>query len=328
MIPNTMLALVDKLAEDGRVTGEEALQVRRAVFPDGTVTRGEAEALFILNERVSGDDVAWNACFVEAIGDHLTLATEPQGHVSDEGAAWLESRIARDGVLEGPTELDLVLKLLERADSVPARLQELARSYVTRAVLTGKGYEGRDIALVPGQIGDAELAMIKNVLYASGGAGDLSVTREEAEWLFDLDAATEGRAHVSGWRDVFVSAIMNHLFAAGPSALMDRGDMLRRQSWLRERGKAGGLSWFLKGALQGLRRGDAEFAREKDFDYTAANEHHRNRIVETMVADALTTPEAAWLVTRIRADGRRTANEQALADAVNAAKNADVLKSA
>jgi hypothetical protein len=327
MIPNVMMALVEKLAADGRISADEALDVRRAIFPDGSVSRQEAEALFALNERVGGDDPAWNDCFVEAISDHL-LADEPKDHVTDEGAAWLESRIARDAVLEGPTELHLVLKLLERANSVPARLQELARSYVTRAVLTGEGYEGRDVALVPGQIGDAELAMIKNVLYASGGAGDLSVTREEAEWLFDLDAATEGRAHVTGWRDVFVSAIMNHLFAAGPSALLDRSEMLRRQSWLRERGKTGGLSWFLNGALKGLRKGDAEFAREKDFDYTAANEHHRSRIVETMVADALTTPEAAWLVTRIRADGRRTANENALVEAVKAAKGEDVLKSA
>ena len=328
MIPNTMLALIDKLAEDGRISAEEALQVRRAVFPDGVVSRGEAEALFALNERVSDDDAAWNACFVEAIGDHLVLATEPQGHVTDEGAAWLESRIARDGVLEGPTELDLVLKLLERADSVPARLQELARNYVTRAVLTGEGYEGRDVALVPGQIGETELAMIKRVLYAAGGAGDLAVTREEAEWLFDLDAATEGRAHVTGWRDVFVAAIMNHLFAAGPSALLARGEMLRRQSWLKERGKTGGLTWFINGAIEGLRRGDAELRRDVDYGYVKATEHNEQRKIETKVADALTTSEAAWLVTRIRADGRRTANEQALVDEVNAARNAMLLKSA
>jgi hypothetical protein len=328
MIPNVMLALVDQLAADGRVSAEEALQVRRAVFPDGTVSRGEAEALFHLNERVVGDDPAWNACFIEAIGDHLTLATEPTGHITDEGAAWLESRITRDGVLEGPTELELLLKVLERADSAPARLHVLARDYVSRAVLSGEGYEGRDIALVPGQIGDAELAMIKRTLYACAGAGDLAVTREEAEWLFDLDAATEGRAHVSGWRDVFVSAVMNCLFAAGPSAMLERGEMLRRQSWLRERGATGGLTWFIKNAVEGLRRGDGEFTRDIDFGYVAANEHHERRKVETTLADALTTPEAAWLVTRIRADGRRTANEQALLDAVKAAKGDEKLKSA
>ena len=93
MIPNTMLALIEKLAADGRVTAEEALNVRRAVFPDGAVSRGEAEALFALNERIGGDDPAWDACFVEAVSDHLMLSHDLQGHVTDEGAAWLDARI-------------------------------------------------------------------------------------------------------------------------------------------------------------------------------------------------------------------------------------------
>lgn len=324
MIPNVMLALVDKLAADGRVSAEEALDVRRAVFPDGTVSRGEAEALFHLNERVGGDDPAWNACFIEAIVDHLTLAVDVPGHVTDEGAAWLESRIGRDGVLEGPTELELLLKLLERAESCPARLQELSRHYVSTAVLSGEGYEGRDPALVPGQIGETELTMIKRVLYASAGAGNIAVTREEAEWLFELDAATEGRAHVAGWRDVFVAAVMNNLFAAGPSALLERGEMVRRATWLQTH-KSGGVGAFLSRALQGIRSGDGELVDERK---TFAEEHFERRHVEATFAEALTTPEAAWLVTRIRADGRRTANEQALVEAVNAAKNVDLLKSA
>jgi hypothetical protein len=327
MIPNVMLALVDKLAADGRVSAEEALQVRRAVFPDGTVSRGEAEALFHLNERVVGDDPAWNACFIEAIGDHLTLAAEPTGHITDEGAAWLESRITRDGVLEGPTELELLLKVLERADSAPARLHVLARDYVSRAVLSGEGYEGRDIALVPGQIGDAELAMIKRTLYACAGAGDLAVTREEAEWLFELDAATEGRAHVAGWRDLFVSAVMNHLFAAGPSALLERGGMLRRASWLNSPEKGGGIGGFMARAFEGGWKSYVERVRQPNA-HDAATAQVEQRQVEAQLADALTTPEAAWLVTRIRADGRRTANEQALLDAVKAAKGDEKLKSA
>ena len=127
MIPNVMMTLIEKLAADGRISAEEAVDVRRAVFPDGAVSRSEAEALFVINERVGDDDPAWNVCFVEALRDHLLFAEEPMGHVTDEGAAWLESRIGRDGVVERATELELLLKLLETAESCPARLQELAR---------------------------------------------------------------------------------------------------------------------------------------------------------------------------------------------------------
>jgi hypothetical protein len=325
MIPNVMMALVEKLAADGRISAEEALDVRRAIFPDGAVSRQEAEALFALNERVGGDDPAWNACFVEAISDHLLLAQEPKGHVTDEGAAWLESRIGRDCVLEGPTELQLLLNLLEKAESCPARLSELARVYVGNAVLSGKGSEGRDPALVPGQIGENELKLISRVLFAAAGAGNVFVTRDEAEWLFDLDAATEGRAHVAGWRDLFVSALMNHLFAAGPSGLLDRDAMLGRAEWLKT--GSGGLGAFFGRIFAGGREGylnNVEQPNARD----AMDTHMQKRDGQARVAEALETSEAAWLVTRIRADGRRTANEQALVEAVRAAKGEDALKSA
>jgi hypothetical protein len=325
MIPNVMMALVEKLAADGRISAEEALDVRRAIFPDGAVSRQEAEALFALNERVGGDDPAWNACFVEAISDHLLLAQEPKGHVTDEGAAWLESRIGRDCVLEGPTELQLLLNLLEKAESCPARLSELARVYVGNAVLSGKGYEGRDPALLPGQIGEHELKLISRVLFAAAGAGNVFVTRDEAEWLFDLDAATEGRAHVAGWRDLFVSALMNHLFAAGPSGPLDRDAMLGRAEWLKA--GSGGLGAFFGRIFAGGREGYLNNVDQPNA-HDAMNTHMQKRDGQARVAEALETSEAAWLVTRIRADGRRTANEQALVEAVRAAKGEDALKSA
>jgi hypothetical protein len=325
MIPNVMMALIEKLAADGRISADEALDVRRAIFPDGAVSRPEAEALYLLNERVGGDDPSWNACFVEAICDHLLLADAPQGHVSDEGAAWLESRIGRDAVLEGPTELALLLTLLDKAESCPARLSELARQYVGHAVLSGKGYEGRDVALVPGQIGETELKMISRVLYASAGAGNVHVTREEAEWLFELDAATEGRAHVAGWRDLFVSALMNHLFAAGPSGLLDRDAMLGRAEWLKA--GTGGLGAFFGRIFAGGRQGYVDNV-DQPSPSEAMDSHNQKREGDARVAEALDASEAAWLVTRIRADGRRTANEQALVEAVRAAKGEDTLKSA
>ncbi len=325
MIPNVMMALIEKLAADGRISAEEALDVRRAIFPDCAVSRQEAEALFLLNERVGGDDPAWNACFVEAICDHLLLADAPQGHITDEGAAWLESRVRRDAVLEGPTEVELLLTLLEKAESAPARLSELARLYVGHAVLSGAGYEGRDPALVPGQIGESELKLIRRVLYAAAGAGNVFITREEAEWLFELDAATEGRAHVAGWRDLFVSALMNHLFAAGPTGLLDRDAMLGRAQWLNA--GTGGLGSFFGRIFSGGREGYVEKVDQPNAQDAMAT-HLQKREGQARVAEALDMSEAAWLVTRIRADGRRTANEQALVEAVRAAKGEDALKSA
>jgi hypothetical protein len=325
MIPNVMQLLIEKLAADGRVSESEVLEMRRAIFPDGVVSRQEAEILFQLNERVSNDDPAWNACFVEAICDHLLQTGEPRGHVSEDGAAWLEGRIRRDGVIEGLTEVALVIEILEIAESCPTRLHELARTCVTTAILEGKGYEGRDPALAPGQIGEMELSMIRRVLFAAAGAGAIAVTREEAEWLFELDAATEGRIHVPGWRDLFVSAVMNHLFAVGPSRLLDRDAMMHRAAWLQS--GTGGLGSFFARVVDGGAKGMRDHIDVPD-PVTGQEMYVRRREVEGQVAEALDATEAAWLVTRIRADGRRTANEQALMDAVKSAKGDDALKSA
>ncbi len=79
--------------------------------------------------------------------------------------------------------------------------------------------------------------------------GASPLTRDEAEWLFDLDTAAKGYAHVTGWRDLFVSAIMNHLFAAGPSDRLERGAMLRRTAWLKAPEQ--GIGAFFARAFEG-----------------------------------------------------------------------------
>jgi len=225
-----------------------------------------------------------DACFVEAIGDHLTLGHDLPGHVTDEGAAWLESRITRDGVIERATELELLLKLLERADSCPPRLHELARDFVSRAVLSGKGYEGRDPALVPGQIGATELELIRRTLFAASGAGDLSVTRDEAEW--PVRARRGGRRLCPRHRMARSVRISDHepSFAAGPSDLLERGAMLRRTAWLKAPEQ--GIGAFFARAFEGgfdsymakVRQQQPILAQENDFE---------RQQVEAQLADAL-----------------------------------------
>ena len=322
MISPVLQTFIEKLAADGCVSQAEVLEVRRLVYADGQVSRAEADLLFTLNERVANDDPAWGDMFAEAVCDHLTQTGEPEGHVTEEAASWLERAIGHDAVLERETELAVVLKVLERAQSVPQRLADFARALVSRAVLTGEGYVGRDDKLVPGQIGDVELALIKRALYACGGAGDVFVTRAEAEWLFDLDAATEGRAHCAGWRDVFVNALMNHLFAAGPSDMLGRAAMIDRAKWMN--GKSAGVAGFYGRLFKGKFAANLMQANEWD----GAQKHANERALRGDMAQALDVGEAAWLVTRINDDKRKTENERALIAAVKAAKGEDALKSA
>ena len=138
MISPVLQTFIEKLAADGCVSQAEVLEVRRLVYADGQVSRAEADLLFTLNERVANDDPAWGDMFAEAVCDHLTQTGEPEGHVTEEAASWLERAIGHDAVLERETELAVVLKVLERAQSVPQRLADFAR--VAPVIFAGVGH--------------------------------------------------------------------------------------------------------------------------------------------------------------------------------------------
>lgn len=318
MIPAAMLSLIDELAADGRISASEVIDVRRVIFPDGAVTRMEAEFLFHLNERIDGENAEWDACFAEAVCDHLLLSTEPQGHVSNEGGDWLDARIREDGLLKRRTELEVLLKLVERAESCPPSLILLTRESVAKSIVEAGG-----------RIGEAEVALIRRMLFAAAGDGATSITHDEAEWLFQLDAATQGLEHSPAWRDLFVKANLNHLFVARPSALLDRDAMMRRAA--PHKPGALGLQSILRQTFEGVADGGLEgyAARVRQNDaYAEMFAHVDAREAEAEAADALDDAESEWIVTRVAADGHRSGNEQALIDAIKAAKGDDALKTA
>jgi len=283
--------LADQLAADGAVSAEEALEVRKAVFPDGVVSREEAEMLVALAARVANTDEAWTHAFVEAISDHVLQAGAYPGHVDEATTSWLVTRLGQDGPRE--TEVAAVLKILERAESAPDYLSTFARSRIS-ALLAGH------------PVGPAEVDLVRRCLFASAGSGRIAVTEAEARWLFALDAESDGRGNDPAWRDVFVKGVLNYLMARQAPALLEAKDMMARQAWLEAPtpgvvGIFGGM--FKSGWKDKVRSPDEVDGWEGH--YVVAND-----AAET---DAkLTLAEAAWAVGMTREDGKLTANEKAL----------------
>lgn len=288
-----MQNLVDRLAADGRVTADEALQLRQAVFPDGVVSREEAEALIALDARVASHDAAWAAAFVEGVADYAMRAG---GHVDAETADWLIAAFGPEGARE--TELEAVLKVLERAESAPETLSAFARA--------------RLVALMADRpMGDAETALVRRCLYAAAGSGATAVTEAEARWLFALDAQTDGRANDPAWGDLFVKALLNHLMGKRAPALLEAKGMMARQAWLNASTKVSPLSFLMRGfgnvmdGVDALKRGDPGAAAR-------IAEYYKNEIVHADVAARLTLEESAWALGMTQDDGKQTANEAAL----------------
>jgi hypothetical protein len=316
MIPAPLLVLIETMAADGRVSAEEAARIRAGVFPDAIVSRAEADALFLLNERVAGDDPAWEAAFAEAIADHMIESSALRGHVSDEAATWLQSQMTRDGRIERATELAALLKTIELAESAPPSLAERARVHVRAVIMDRRGVDGADPNRVAGQIGAAEAELVRRVLYACAGAGGAAVSRQEADWLFALDAETLGYAHDPAWQDVFVKAILNHLFAAETSQLLAREPMMRRAAWLAAKTPAEPLAFFGRAFEGGIDRYLRRIFQPGEVHGFEA--HYARRNADRDAAAQFDLAEATWLTLRVRHDGRRSPNELALLAAIEA----------
>jgi hypothetical protein len=286
--------LTDQLSADGAISADEALQLRRAVFPDGVVSRDEAEALISLAARVANNDDAWTHAFVEAITDHVLQSGAYPGHVDEATASWLTTRLGKEGPRE--TEVEAVLKVLERAESAPEYLSAFARERIS-ALLAGK------------PVGAAETELVRRCLYASSGAGRTSVTEAEARWMFALDADSDGRANDPAWGDLFVKAVLCHLMGRRAPDVLEANAMLARQAWLNAPtpGVVASLASIFKGGLKGYKARIHEGATVDRLEgrYAVAND-------DAEMDAGLTLSEIAWTVGMTKEDGKRTANEEAL----------------
>src|SRR5688572_15101514 len=125
---------VAEVKVSGRVTAEHVRALRAALYGEGTAQPAEVEQLFAIDEVAADHDPAWAELFTEALTDLLVEQMEPHGYVSEANAEWLMARIAQDGAVKTDTELELLVKVLEKARTSPDRLAAFALNQVKKAV--------------------------------------------------------------------------------------------------------------------------------------------------------------------------------------------------
>lgn len=123
--------LKTSILEDGVVDADEVAQLRQAIFEDGTVDREEANVLFDINDKVSGKENApeWTSFFVEAVSAHVLADDKTPNVIDDEEAAYLQSKIEGDGMVDN-AEKALLQNLKEKAQgTIPTALQALITAH-------------------------------------------------------------------------------------------------------------------------------------------------------------------------------------------------------
>ncbi|MDZ7822945.1 MAG: hypothetical protein U5K75_02165 [Ahrensia sp.] len=159
-------------------------------------------------------------------------AEAPKGYISDENARWLIRAISADGVVDSESELEILLRSMEKATSMPASLSAFALNQVKVVVTEGSGPLANGRVAQKGVVTADDVIMLRRVLYASSGCSGLGISRPEAEVLFDInDQTAEAQNHPS-WTDLFSKAIAFSLMAAVSNFGVNRSEALRREEWL------------------------------------------------------------------------------------------------
>ncbi|MFN1208718.1 hypothetical protein ACKXGD_17395, partial [Enterococcus lactis] len=85
-------------------------------------------------------------------------------------------RMDRDGRLDSPAQLELLIHLFERMDSVPDRMKAYALVQIERAVVFGPGpTRGAGDATSAGRITPEECTAIRRLIFAPSSGGPARV---------------------------------------------------------------------------------------------------------------------------------------------------------
>ncbi|CDX52432.1 conserved hypothetical protein [Mesorhizobium plurifarium] len=306
-----MSAPVAGLTSKNKITAEDVTMLRREVFADGVVSRGEAEALFALDQTARDKCGEWAPFFVEAVTDYIVHQEKPEGYISEQNADWLVRTVSRDGMVDSRTELELLVHVLEEAKSSPDQLSAYALEQVGHAVIDGKGPMMHGGSLVPGHIAKAEVDLLRRILYAYGGDGNIAISKAEAEVLFKINDRTAAADNDPSWNDLFVKAIANHVMCATGYEPPTREVALRHETFLDESSPA--LGGFFSRMVSGGFAAILE-AYHSPGDIEAEWEA-RNRAAEALArrAETIDASEAEWLAERVGGGQRPLRdNERAL----------------
>jgi hypothetical protein len=300
---------VPEIKARGSIKDADVLKLRRSYYEDGSISAEEAETILALNDACPIQDPAWADCFIETLTDYIVDQAEPQGYLTAENADWLIRRLAKDGQIGSKTELDLLLNVLDKARWVPQSLVRFALDQVRDAIVDNAGPLRAGKAHGTPSVGEADVDLLRRVLYSFGGDGNIAVTQAEAEVLFEIDAATAAADNHPSWSDLFVKAIANCVLGACGYAAPPRAVALARDAWLERRGELS-IDEVLAGMSGGRKNLFGGYRQQSGEEQAIARLTQQK--IEIITRESITPAEVGWLVEQIGRDGTLTANERSL----------------
>ena len=295
MTQPTDAALFDEIAAKRFVSAQDVLEMRRAVYPDGGVCQGEIERLFALAAKVEAGDPAWKSFFDEACADRFLNEEQPRGHVTDAEYEVLKGLVERSG---GPSrfEIEAFVTLVTKAKTTPPEMTAWLGEQLVSLVAKKP---------TP-QVSAEDAALFKRFVYGLGSAGNVAVTRSEAEFLLSVEAVARDGANAPEWGALYAKALSAHLMQHVDAVMNTRAEDIRQHEFVEDAAAnpVGFMNRMLQGGLSGFRGGQSEA--------DAVEERDAARAEAAAAAEVVTEDEGDWLAARLGADGRLSISEMAL----------------
>lgn len=290
-----LAAALAAVGEGGYVNARDVALLRQNVFRDGVVSDVELDALFSLGERAPEGDAEWAQFFAEAAADFYLREEEPHGYLTDAEFETLKARVTRDGGHARALELGLLVRLLETAAATPPPMTDFVAEQIMASVRAKKGGP---------RVSAQDVVLLRRFVFAVGGAGNVAVTRREAELLFDISDMTAGAKNDPSWTEFFVRAIANHLMAHIGYVAPTRDEARAAHAFLSDKSVDVGRFFrrMIDGGLSGLKSDGA----------SAQATRNAEREAGAAASEVVTADEADWVAARIGRDGALNAGEEAL----------------
>lgn len=291
-------------AANGGITEDEILALRRTGWADGQMNRDDVEVLFAIQHAVAAPSAAWSDFFVEAIVFHMLEATPPRGYATEADCAWLIEAIGRDGKVCSMSEIEALVRIVEKAHNVPDALKDYVLEVIEAEVLTGTGPTRCGGELSAHHVTQAECNLMRRVFYGSASDRPAAVSRREAELLFRIKDACLEKDNAPGFKTLFVQCVGNYLAGfAAHGAQISRERALELDAFMSDHSTSIGrfMGRMAVGAPNAF---GTVFGRRK--------EPAPGRFAQADAAAQITSEEQSWLEVQLNANGKIDAYDRAL----------------
>ncbi len=290
-------------ASDRAISPEEILELRRAGWADGRMSREEAQALFTAQDTLTAPCQEWTDFFVEAIRNYVLEGSEPRGYASEEEANWLIAQVEGDGRVCSMAEMELLVQIAEKSQNVPEILKNYILDTIEEEVMTGSGPTRCGGELADCHVTKAEAQIVRRVIFGQASDRPGGVSRSEAEMLFRVKDAVVTHDNAPEFKRLFIQGVGNYLMGFASASAQISGE------------RALELAAFISdnkvnvGRFMGRMAKDAPNAFGKVFGRKGTK---TGRDVLYAEAISVTSDEQDWLDAQIDANGEVDAYDQAL----------------